>query len=96
MVCLNDIPSPEGRVSGGVEAKSLWGTALEEQHVLQAEKLIERTVHFNMANASEAVRSYDDYSYLLTEEDRVKDFVKESLFHGFFLQDLSTETLGES
>ncbi|CAK9112544.1 4-glucanase) [Durusdinium trenchii] len=57
VVCLNDIPSPESRVqaSSGAskETKNLWGTYLEEQHVQQAEKLIERTVHFNMANASE-------------------------------------------
>ncbi|CAJ1429262.1 unnamed protein product, partial [Effrenium voratum] len=42
-----------------------------------AEKLIERSVQFNMANASEAVRIYDEYTYLLTEEERIKEFVKD-------------------
>lgn len=80
VVCLNDIPSPESRVqaSGSKETKNLWGTHLDEQHVVQAEKLIERTVHFNMANATEAVRIYDEYTYLLSEEDRIKEFVKDS------------------
>ena len=60
MVCLNDIPSPEQRVQASKEVKSLWGTTLEEQHVQEAEKLIESTVHFNMANCSEATRIYDE------------------------------------
>eukprot|EP00435_Cladocopium_sp_Y103_P022136 s1953_g5.t1 len=77
VVCLNDIPSPESRVQASgnsKETKNLWGTHLDEQHVVQAEKLIERTVHFNMANATEAVRIYDEYTYLLSEEDRIKEF----------------------
>eukprot|EP00931_Biecheleriopsis_adriatica_P059470 TRINITY_DN3558_c0_g1_i1.p1 TRINITY_DN3558_c0_g1~~TRINITY_DN3558_c0_g1_i1.p1 ORF type:complete len:4293 (+),score=1112.20 TRINITY_DN3558_c0_g1_i1:173-13051(+) len=84
VVCLNDIPSPETRVmasqnqGAGKENKLLWGTALDEQYVQEAEKLVERTVSFNMANASEAIRLYDEYTFLLTEEERIRDFVQDT------------------
>eukprot|EP00439_Symbiodinium_sp_Y106_P029566 s3648_g3.t1 len=83
VVCLNDIPSPESRIQGGgsgakESSKNLWGTFLEEEYVQEAQKLIEQTVQFNMGNASEAERIYNEYTFLITEEERIKEFLKDS------------------
>eukprot|EP00930_Biecheleria_cincta_P034372 TRINITY_DN23765_c0_g1_i1.p1 TRINITY_DN23765_c0_g1~~TRINITY_DN23765_c0_g1_i1.p1 ORF type:complete len:4302 (-),score=866.21 TRINITY_DN23765_c0_g1_i1:110-13015(-) len=84
VLALNDIASPEIRVAAdigratGKDNRTLWPTALDEQYVQQAERLIEKTVQFNMANAMEAVHLYDDYIFLLSEEEKIREFVQDS------------------
>lgn len=80
IVCLNDIPLPETRlqrVSAANKDKCLWGTSLEEQHVQQAEKVVDKVVNANMANVERCLHLYDEFTHLLSEDERIKEFIKD-------------------
>jgi dynein heavy chain len=80
IVCLNDIPLPETQLNRSNVLnmdKLLWGTSLEEQYVQQAGKMVDKIVNANMINAEKSLKLYDEFTHLLVEEEKVKEFVKD-------------------
>lgn len=53
----------------------LWDVSVEDEIVEKAKNTISSIISENLAIVETSVHVYDDYLWILTEKDRVKEFI---------------------
>ena len=55
----------------------LWDVGVEDEIVGKAKGIISETINENLEIVAKAVHVYDDYLWILTEKERVDEFINQ-------------------